>query len=72
MPRSFGHKAGVEALRAKTYRSLDEAMMEALEFMLGNIAKKKLPLLSLTADAYNRFRFLTKEELKSAEKEDQR
>jgi len=63
---------GVEALRAKTYRSLDEAMMEALEFMLGNIAKKKLPLLSLTADAYNRFRFLTREELKSAEKEDQR
>ena len=52
---------GVEALRAKSYRSLDEAMMEALEFTLGNIAKKKLPLISFTADAYNRFRFLTKD-----------
>ena len=55
------HYPGVESLRAKSYRSLDEAMMEALEFMLGNIAKKKLPLLSLTADAYNEYRFLTKD-----------
>ena len=52
---------GVETLRAKTYRSLDEAMMDALEYMLGSIAKKKLPLLPLTADAYNEYRFLTKD-----------
>ena len=38
------HYPGVESLRAKSYRSLDEAMMDALEYMLGSIAKKKLPL----------------------------
>jgi len=55
------HYPGVESLRAKSYRSLDEAMMDALEYMLGSIAKKKLPLLPLTADAYNEYRFLTKD-----------
>ena len=47
---------GVEALRAKCYRSIEEAMMEALDFMLGEVAKKRLPLLDTTAAAYNRYR----------------
>jgi len=60
---------GVESLRAKCYRSIEEAMMEALDFMLGEVAKKRLPLLKTTADAYNRYRRALKEREMINEKE---
>ena len=58
---------GVEALRAKCYRSIEEAMMEALEFSLSKIAKNRLPLLECTVDAYNRYRVFLNNPKKEAE-----
>jgi nicotinate-nucleotide adenylyltransferase len=45
--------SGVEQLRAKAYRSLDEAVFEALGFMVGDLARAGRPIWKDTLDAYN-------------------
>ena len=50
--RSF---PGVEALREKTYRCLDEAIFDALQFMLLSLGQKQRPIVKDTFDAYNRY-----------------
>lgn len=49
--------SGVEALRAKAYRSIDEAMLEALQFSLSSLVKSAAPILPETLAAYERYRF---------------
>lgn len=44
---------GVEQLRAKAYRDLDGAMLEALQFIIGDLVQKGLPVLPDTIAAYH-------------------
>jgi nicotinate-nucleotide adenylyltransferase len=46
---------GVEALREKAYRCLDEAIFDALQFMLLSLGQKQRPIVMDTVDAYNRY-----------------
>ena len=52
---------GVEALRATAERSIPEAMLESLQFILGDLAKNGRPVTCDTLKAYNRYALLTKE-----------
>lgn len=46
---------GVEALRAKTYKSLEEALFEAFVFALYDLPREGSPVVSDTIKAYNRY-----------------
>ena len=46
---------GVEALRAKTYKSLEEALFEAFAFALYDLPREGSPIVSDTIKAYNRY-----------------
>jgi len=50
--RSF---PGVEALRAKAYRSLNAAMLESLSFSIGEMTNLQRHILPETVRAYNRY-----------------
>lgn len=50
------HYNGVEALRAKAYRSIEEAMLEALQFSISSLVKSAAPILPETLAAYERYR----------------
>ncbi|MBP0982076.1 MAG: nicotinate (nicotinamide) nucleotide adenylyltransferase [Oscillospiraceae bacterium] len=50
------HYNGVEALRAKAYRSIEEAMLEALQFAITSLGKTAAPILAETVAAYERYR----------------
>lgn len=52
---------GVEALRATAERSIPEAMLESLQFILGDLVKNGRPVTCDTLKAYNRYALLTKE-----------
>lgn len=47
--------SGVEQLRAKAYRSLDEAMFEALAFTVGELVRAGRPVWKDTLEAYNQY-----------------
>jgi nicotinate-nucleotide adenylyltransferase len=49
------HFPGVESLREKAYRCLDEAVFDALGFMILSLGQKQRPIVQDTLDAYNRF-----------------
>lgn len=44
---------GVEQLRIKAYKNLDEAMLEALQFIIRELVAEERPVLSGTLSAYN-------------------
>lgn len=50
------HYDGVESLRAKAYRSIEEAMVDAFEFAIGSLVKAGMPIMTETVDAYNQYR----------------
>lgn len=46
---------GVEALRAKAYRSIEAAMLESLRFSLSKLLENSAPVMTDTLNAYNRY-----------------
>ncbi|HWP51254.1 MAG TPA: nicotinate (nicotinamide) nucleotide adenylyltransferase [Clostridia bacterium] len=46
---------GIEALRAKAHRSIEAAMLEALQFSIQKLLKNDAPVLTDTLNAYNRY-----------------
>ncbi len=52
---------GVEALRAKAERSIPDAMFEALQFILGDLAHSGRPVTGDTLNAYNRYALIQAE-----------
>ncbi|MEG2174301.1 MAG: nicotinate (nicotinamide) nucleotide adenylyltransferase [Oscillospiraceae bacterium] len=44
---------GVEMLRALAHQSLDDAMLKAMQFIIGDLAKNGRPVLKETFEAYN-------------------
>ena len=57
---------GVEALRAKTYKSLEEALFEAFVFALYDLPREGSPIVSDTVKAYNRYALWRKEQAQEA------
>ena len=57
---------GVEALRTKTYKSLEEALFEAFVFALYDLPREGSPIVSDTVKAYNRYALWRKEQAKEA------
>ena len=53
---------GVEAIRAKAYRSLEGAMLDILQFTIAKLVKNNQPVLSDTLNAYNRYALKTVQE----------
>jgi HD superfamily phosphohydrolase YqeK len=46
---------GVEALRAKAYRSIPAALLESFEFALDDLVRGDKPILLHTVAAYNQY-----------------
>ena len=58
---------GVDALRAKAYRSLNAAMLESFSFSIADMMRLQRHILPETVRAYNRYLILTAAEQKAAE-----
>ena len=50
----------LEKLREIAYRSLEEAMLESMAFIVSDLANKKRPALNDTLEAYNRYALLVR------------